>query len=189
MAAVSPLFEVKRLGQSIWLDSIRRGQILSGGLGRLIEEDGLSGETANPTIFEKAIAGSADYDEAITRLAADGRSAAEIYEALAIEDIRLAADVFRPVYERTNGRVDRQGGQGPHPGGGRAAGRTGGPRPQEVGDGRDHDSLLRYRGVLVTNGWEKARIRPRGCPCGSAQGLRDDPGRAGEARVGNGSLG
>jgi hypothetical protein len=183
---MNPLLEVTRLGQSLWLDSLRRGQILSGELGRLVEEDGLSGETVNPTIFEKAIAGSADYDEAITRLAAEGRSAAEIYEALAIEDIRLAADVFRPVYERTNGRVDRQGGQGPHPGGGRAAGRTGGLRPQEAGDGRDHDSLLRYRGVLMTGGWEKARILPRGCPRGFAQGLRDDPRRAGEARAGNG---
>jgi transaldolase/glucose-6-phosphate isomerase len=103
MAAVNPLFEVKRLGQSLWLDSIRRGQILSGELGRLIQDDGLSGETANPTIFEKAMAGSADYDEAITRLAGEGRSASEIYEALAIEDVRLAADVFRPVYEQTNG--------------------------------------------------------------------------------------
>jgi transaldolase/glucose-6-phosphate isomerase len=101
MAARNPLLEVQRLGQSIWLDSIRRGQILSGDLGRLIEEDGLAGETANPTIFEKAITGSTDYDEAVARLAGEGRSAAEIYEALAIEDIRLAADTFRPVYDRT----------------------------------------------------------------------------------------
>jgi transaldolase len=103
MAPLNPLFEVKRLGQSIWLDSIRRGQILSGELGRLIEDDGLSGETANPTIFEKAITGSTDYDEAVARLAGQGRTAPEIYEAIAIEDIRLAADVFRPVYEKTGG--------------------------------------------------------------------------------------
>jgi transaldolase/glucose-6-phosphate isomerase len=101
MAAKNPLLEVKKLGQSIWLDSIRRGQILSGELGRLIDEDGLAGETANPTIFEKAITGSTDYDGAVARLGGEGKSAAEIYEAIAIEDIRLAADVFRPVYDRT----------------------------------------------------------------------------------------
>lgn len=103
MAAMNPLLEVIKLGQSIWLDSIRRGQILSGELKRLVQEDGLSGETANPTIFEKAITGSTDYDEAVARLAAAGRSAPEIYEVIAIEDIRMAADVFRPVYEQTNG--------------------------------------------------------------------------------------
>ncbi len=103
MAAMNSLLEAERLGQSIWLDSIRRGQILSGELGRLIDDNGLSGETANPTIFEKAITGSTDYDAAVAGLAGQGKSAPEIYEALAIEDIRLAADVFRPVYERTRG--------------------------------------------------------------------------------------
>ncbi len=103
MNATNRLLELKDLGQSVWLDSIRRGQILSGELRRLVEEDGLSGETANPTIFEKAITGSTDYDEAVARLAGLGKSAAEIYEVIAIEDIRLAADVFRPVYEQTGG--------------------------------------------------------------------------------------
>jgi len=103
MNATNPLLELKNLGQSVWLDSIRRGQILSGELRRLVEEDGLSGETANPTIFEKAITGSTDYDEAVARLAGLGKSAPEIYEAIAIEDIQLAADVFRPVYEKTGG--------------------------------------------------------------------------------------
>jgi transaldolase len=103
MTPMNPLLEVKRLGQSIWLDSIRRGQILSGELGQLIEDDGLSGETANPTIFEKAITGSTDYDEAVAGLAKQGRTAPAIYEAIAIEDIRLAADVFRPVYEKAGG--------------------------------------------------------------------------------------
>ncbi len=97
------LLELKQLGQSIWLDSIRRGQIQSGELKKLIDEDGISGETANPTIFEKAIAGSSDYDDAIRKLVDAGKDALEIYETLAIEDVRMAADVFRPVYNQTNG--------------------------------------------------------------------------------------
>jgi len=61
----NPLLELKSLGQSVWLDSIRRGHIQSGGLQKLIDGDGISGETANPSIFEKAIVGSHDYDDAI----------------------------------------------------------------------------------------------------------------------------
>ncbi len=99
----NPLVQLERLGQAIWLDSIRRGQIVSGELKRLIDDVGLSGETANPTIFEKAIAGSADYDEAIRRLVQRGSAPLEIYETIAIEDVRMAADVFRPVYDRTMG--------------------------------------------------------------------------------------
>jgi transaldolase/glucose-6-phosphate isomerase len=99
----NPLIELERLGQAIWLDSIRRGQILSGELQKLIDEDGLSGETANPTIFEKAIGGSTDYDEAIRKLVQQGKSPLEIYEAIAIEDVRMATDVFRPTYDRTQG--------------------------------------------------------------------------------------
>jgi transaldolase len=96
--------QVKALGQSLWLDSIRRGHILSGGLKRLIEEDGISGETSNPAIFEKAIGGSADYTEAIEQLLARGRGALEIYETLAVDDVRMAADAFLPVYEESEGR-------------------------------------------------------------------------------------
>lgn len=99
----NPLLELKKLGQSIWLDSIRRGQIQSSELKNLIDEDGISGETANPTIFEKAIAGSSDYDDVIRHLVDAGKDALEIYETLAIEDVRMAADVFRPVYDQTNG--------------------------------------------------------------------------------------
>lgn len=98
----NPLLELKRLGQVVWLDSIRRGQIQSGELKRLIETDGLTGETANPSIFEKAIVGSTDYDAAIRKMGAN-KTALEIYEALAIEDVQMAADVFRPVYDRTQG--------------------------------------------------------------------------------------
>ena len=102
--SANPLLQVKRLGQSFWLDSIRRGHILSGDLKQLIEEDGISGETSNPAIFEKAIGGTADYAEAIGQLAARSRSALDIYETLAVEDVRMAADAFMPVYEETAGR-------------------------------------------------------------------------------------
>ncbi len=103
-ATANPLLQVKELGQSLWLDSIRRGHILSGALKGLIEADGISGETSNPAIFEKAIGGSGDYAEAIRQLATRGQSALEIYETLAVEDVRMAADAFLPVYEQTQGR-------------------------------------------------------------------------------------
>ena len=99
----NPLFELKKLGQSIWLDSIRRGHILTGELKKMIEEDGISGETANPSIFEKAIAGSHDYDDAVRKLVSAGKNALEIYETLAIQDVQMACDVFRPVYDATKG--------------------------------------------------------------------------------------
>jgi transaldolase/glucose-6-phosphate isomerase len=99
----NPLLELKQLGQSIWLDSIRRGHILSGALKKMIDEDGIAGETANPSIFEKAIAGSHDYDDAIRKLVNAGKNALEIYETLAIEDVQMACDVFRPTYDATDG--------------------------------------------------------------------------------------
>jgi len=90
------------LGQSIWLDYIRRAFIESGELQQAVD-DGVSGVTSNPAIFAAAISGSEDYDEALQDLGAAGLSTAEIYEALAVEDIQAAADVLRPVFERTNG--------------------------------------------------------------------------------------
>jgi transaldolase/glucose-6-phosphate isomerase len=91
-------------GQSIWLDFLRRGLITDGGLARLIGEDGVTGGTSNPTIFAKAIGGSNDYDEAIRRLAAQGRpSPLDVFYDLALADVRMAADLFRPVYEETAG--------------------------------------------------------------------------------------
>lgn len=102
--AENPLLKLQSFGQSIWLDFLSRGLLTSGQLKRLIDEDGLSGVTSNPAIFEKAIAGSSDYDEDIRALARQGRSAAEIYEALTVADVQAAADLFRPVYERTAGR-------------------------------------------------------------------------------------
>ncbi|MCS6843819.1 MAG: transaldolase [Caldilineales bacterium] len=100
---MNPLLELQKYGQSIWYDNIERRLLTGGGLARMIAEDGVTGLTSNPTIFEKAIGGSRDYDEAIAALAAQGRSVEHIYEALAIEDIRQAADLLCPIYDRTNG--------------------------------------------------------------------------------------
>ncbi len=94
--------EAQRLGQAIWYDNMRRGLLTSGELNRLIEQ-GVSGVTSNPTIFEKAIAGSTDYDEVLISLAQSGKSTEEIYEALVVADIRDAADLLRTVYNRTDG--------------------------------------------------------------------------------------
>jgi transaldolase/glucose-6-phosphate isomerase len=100
----NPLLQLLDYGQSVWYDYIRRGLITSGELERLITEDGLRGVTSNPSIWEKAIAGSTDYAEAIDRLRRDGSADPKtIYERLAIQDIRDAADVFRPVYDETRG--------------------------------------------------------------------------------------
>jgi len=89
-------------GQSVWIDYIRRNFILDGGLQEAIDA-GVRGVTSNPAIFEKAIAHSDDYDTQMQQLVAEGKSAEEIYEALAIEDIQQAADVLRPVYDESNG--------------------------------------------------------------------------------------
>ena len=97
-----PIQEVQGFGQSIWYDNIRRGLLTSGELKQLIEL-GISGVTSNPTIFEKAIAGSTDYDETLMTLARAGKDVGKIYETLAFEDIRAAADLLRPVYEHTSG--------------------------------------------------------------------------------------
>src|SRR5205807_601531 len=86
-------------GVSVWLDQIRRSLIESGELQRLIDEDCLRGITANPSIFEKAILGSDDYDAALSEMAHEGLSAQEIYERIAVEDVQMAADVMRPVWE------------------------------------------------------------------------------------------
>ena len=100
----SPLSRLSAFGQSIWLDFIRRGMLSSGKLLQLIEEDGLRGVTSNPSIFERAIAGSHDYDEAIRLLALRERSVEAIYEALTVEDVQRASDLFRPTYDGTAGR-------------------------------------------------------------------------------------
>ncbi len=99
----NPLLKLEKLGQSIWLDFIRREAVKSGELAGLIKNDGISGVTSNPSIFEKAIAGSHDYDEAVRAMALEGKSVEEIYRTLTVEDIKDAADLFRPVYDRTSG--------------------------------------------------------------------------------------
>jgi len=102
---MNSLKELGGQGQSIWLDYIRRNLILSGELKRMVDEDGIRGMTSNPTIFEKAIAGSADYDDALgAMLEQDPQADVEkLYEPLAIEDIQMAADVLRSVYDSTAG--------------------------------------------------------------------------------------
>ncbi|HEV2493834.1 MAG TPA: bifunctional transaldolase/phosoglucose isomerase [Terriglobia bacterium] len=99
----NPLRELNRLGQSVWQDYIRRGEMLSGDLKRVIDEDGTSGVTSNPTIFEKAITGSKDYDQSIRRLVEEGLEGPKLFERLAVEDIQMACDLFRPVYDETDG--------------------------------------------------------------------------------------
>ena len=96
------LHELAELGQAMWLDYIRRSMIDSGRLGEYVEM-GLRGLTSNPSIFEKAIAGSDDYDEQIKELAAQDKSAKEIFEILSVDDIQGATDVLRPVYDETEG--------------------------------------------------------------------------------------
>ena len=100
----NPLLKLNTYGQSVWMDYIRRQMLTSGEFKRVIEEDGLRGVTSNPAIFDKAIAGSKDYDQEIRALALEGKSIAEVYETLTVEDVRQAADLFRPVYDRLEGR-------------------------------------------------------------------------------------
>ena len=99
---MTKLRELAELGQAIWLDYISRSLLTSGELQELVDQ-GLRGVTSNPSIFEKAIAGSDDYDEDLNRLVRDGGSVAQIYEDLAMADIRSAADILRPVYEKSGG--------------------------------------------------------------------------------------
>src|SRR4028118_1363368 len=89
------LVEIMKTGQSIWYDNIRRAMLVSGDLQKKIEDDDLRGVTSNPTIFEKAITGSNDYDEQLRSLAQAGKSVSEIYEDLVVEDIRPAAEPLK----------------------------------------------------------------------------------------------
>ena len=100
----NPLKQLGTFGQSLWLDYIRRDLIVGGELRRLIVEDGLRGMTSNPSIFEKAIAGSHDYDEDIRVMALQGKSAEIIYETISQNDVQSAADEFRTLYDRTDGK-------------------------------------------------------------------------------------
>ena len=99
----NPLAQLPKLGQSVWFDQMERRLVTSGRLQKMIDEDDLRGLTSNPTIFEKAIGGSEDYDGQLRMLASQGKSRDEIYDELVIEDISKAAGVFEPVHEKTHG--------------------------------------------------------------------------------------
>ena len=100
MTNSNPVTALQRFGQSVWLDDLRRSLFTSGKFGRLIAEDGLGGVTSNSSIFEKAIAGTTEYAASLREIDGD-KAPVELYEALAIRDIRTAADLLRPVYQAT----------------------------------------------------------------------------------------
>ncbi len=99
----NPLKKLEKFGQSIWIDYIRRDLITSGELLQLIENDGLRGMTSNPAIFQKAIADSDIYDADIRKMATQNKDINTIYETISQQDVQNAADVFRPLYEKTKG--------------------------------------------------------------------------------------
>ena len=104
MTVKNPIFQIEeQYGQSIWMDNLSRTLVESGELKRLIEEQGIVGITSNPAIFEKAIIGNAIYDADIEAGIREGKSVQDIYESLVFDDIRHACDIFKPVYEATNG--------------------------------------------------------------------------------------
>jgi len=100
----NPLLELKTLGQSVWYDNIDRAQLVSGQFKRMLDEDGVVGVTANPTIFEKSISGGQAYDSQISQLINEGKGTSDIYEAVVIQDIRTVADLLRPIYDNTVGQ-------------------------------------------------------------------------------------
>ena len=100
---MTPLNTIQKHGQSIWLDLLDREIMDSGKLQRLIEEDDLRGLTSNPSIFEKAISGSADYDDDIIKLSKEVDTNPALFFEMAIKDIQRAADIFKPVYDKTGG--------------------------------------------------------------------------------------
>ncbi len=101
--ATNPLTQIANFGQSVWYDGISRDLVRGGGLQRLIDEDGVVGETSNPNFFKEAIVGKSDYDDQMRELARQGKNGDEIYEVLTTTDVREACDIFAPVYQRTNG--------------------------------------------------------------------------------------
>ena len=101
---VNPLKALLEFGQSPWMDYIRRDLLTSGGLKKMIQEDGLMGMTSNPTIFEKAITGSKDYADILESPEAKKLDAKSVYETIAIRDVQDASDIFRGVYQQTKRR-------------------------------------------------------------------------------------
>ena len=100
----NPLLQLKEQGQSVWYDNIDRAQLASGQFKRMLDEDGVVGVTANPTIFQKSISSGHAYDEQMQQLIRAGKNTSEIYEALVIRDIQTVADLLRPIYDRTAGK-------------------------------------------------------------------------------------
>src|SRR5207245_3550060 len=100
----NPLKALLEFGQSPWMDYIRRDLLTSGGLKKMIQEDGLMGMTSNPTIFEKAITGSKDYSDILESPEAKKLDAKGVYERIAIRDVQDATDIFKPVYQQTKRR-------------------------------------------------------------------------------------
>src|SRR5438128_7724845 len=96
----NPLLQLKDHGQSVWYDNIDRAQLTNGQFQRLLDEDGVVGVTANPTIFEKSISSGHAYDEQMDQLIRKGKNIGDIYEALVIRDIQTVADLLRPIYDQ-----------------------------------------------------------------------------------------
>src|SRR5665213_1970524 len=99
----NPWKELERYGQSLWYDNLSRNFITNGKIASMIEGLGLGGITSNPSIFEKSISASDEYDDDIQQGVRDGLTTAELYERLTTDDVRSAADVMRPVFDRTQG--------------------------------------------------------------------------------------
>ncbi len=100
----NPLLQLKAQGQSVWYDNIDRAQLVSGQFKRLLDEDGVVGVTANPTIFEKSIGSGHAYDAQMQQFIGEGKSTNDIYENMVMTDIRTVADLLRPIYDRTGGQ-------------------------------------------------------------------------------------
>lgn len=100
----NPLLELSNYGQSIWYDNLNRELLATGRLQKMVDEDGVTGGTSNPTIFEKAVGGGDYYDEHLGEIVRDGVTLEEVFDALTVADVGRSADVFRPVYDRTGAK-------------------------------------------------------------------------------------
>ncbi|MBZ4394131.1 MULTISPECIES: transaldolase [unclassified Myxococcus] len=101
---MNPLRQLEEFGQAVWVDNLQRSYITQGTLQKLITEDGLKGLTSNPTIFQKAVSGSEDYEDLFQAARGQGRSAGDVYEQLAVRDVQGAADILRSVYDALKGK-------------------------------------------------------------------------------------
>ena len=100
----NPMVQLHDEGQSPWYDNIDRSQLASGQFKQILDNDGILGVTANPTIFEKSISHGQAYDEQISQLISEGKNTNEIYEAVIIQDIRTVADLLKPIYDSSEGK-------------------------------------------------------------------------------------